>query len=139
MIPYAQLPHLNAVLNSASALFLLAGYLFIRRRRIALHRLCMLCAFAASSLFLASYLIYHFHAGSVRFQGQGIARTLYFFILTTHTILAAVIVPLILRTLYLALRERWPDHRRLARWTWPLWLYVSATGVAIYLMLYRLY
>ena len=133
------LPHLNACLNSTSALFLVAGYSFIRRGRIRAHRDCQLSAFCASILFLVSYLTYHYFHGTTRFAGQGVVRPIYFTILITHTILAVVIVPLILVTLYRALRKDFIRHRRIARLTLPLWLYVSITGVIVYLMLYRIY
>lgn len=132
------LPALNALLNGSSALLLAAGYLFIRSGRVAAHRACMGTAFFLSGAFLASYLIYHYHVGSVRFQGVGAIRKAYFFILVTHTTLAVANLPLILRTLYLALKNRYPEHRRLARWTLPSWLYVSLSGVAVYWMLYRM-
>ena len=133
------LPHLNAFLNSISALFLVAGYNFIRAGRIRAHRNCQLSALFASALFLVSYLTYHYFHGTTRFAGQGLARPIYFTILLTHTILAVVIVPLILVTLYRALRMDFIGHRRIARLTLPLWLYVSVTGVIVYLMLYRIY
>ena len=136
-IPY--LPHINAILNSTSAVFLLSGYRFIRRGRILAHRNCQLSALTASTLFLASYLTYHYFHGTTRFAGQGIVRPVYFVILITHTILAVVIVPLIFVTLYRAVRQDFVRHRRVARWTLPLWLYVSVTGVIVYLMLYQLY
>ena len=136
---YDTLPHLNATLNATSGVLLVAGFLLIRRRRIAAHRACLLAALAASILFLVSYLIYHAHHGTTRFAGQGFVRPVYFFILTTHTVLAAVIVPFVAVTLRRALRSEYPRHRRIARWTFPLWLYVSVTGVAVYLMLYQLY
>lgn len=132
------LPALNAVLNGISACFLSAGWVFIRRRAIAKHRACMLSAFVSSSAFLTSYLIYHWNVGSVPFQGQGFVRGVYFAILITHVILAAAIVPLALITLSRALAARFDRHRAIARWTLPLWLYVSVTGVVIYLMLYRM-
>ncbi len=133
------LPHVNAILNSTSALLLLAGFRFIRQGRISAHRNCQVSAVATSSLFLISYLTYHYYHGSTRFTGQGIVRPFYFTILTTHTILAIVIVPLILVTLYRAARGDFVRHRRIARWTLPLWLYVSVTGVIVYLMLYQTY
>ena len=137
MVPYSALPSVNAALNGTAAFLLAVGYLCIRRRQITAHRICMTGAFIASTLFLASYLTYHAHVGSVRFQGTGWIRPVYFAILISHTILAVVIVPLALRTLYLAARGRFEAHRRIARWTLPLWLYVSVTGVVIYGMLYR--
>jgi len=133
------LPHLNAILNSTSAILLAAGYRFIRKGRIDAHRNCQLTAFSTSTLFLISYLTYHYYHGATRFPGQGIVRPLYFTILITHTILAVVIVPMILLTLYRAARRDFVRHRRIARWTLPLWLYVSVTGVVVYLMLYHLY
>jgi uncharacterized membrane protein YozB (DUF420 family) len=134
-----QLPGVNAILNSLSAALLVTGYFLIRRRQISAHRACMVAAVATSTLFLISYLTYHYYHGSTRFQGQGWVRTLYFVILITHTILAAAIVPFVLTTLYRAARGSFARHARLARWTLPLWLYVSVTGVVIYLMLYQLY
>ena len=138
MIPVTSLPHLNALLNSISAVLLLTGYRFIRRGNVAAHRRCMLAALASSGLFLVSYLVYHFSVGSVRFQGQGWIRTVYFTVLVSHTVLATAIAPLVVITVVRALRERFDRHRAIARWTLPLWLYVSATGVAVYWMLYRM-
>jgi uncharacterized membrane protein YozB (DUF420 family) len=128
----------NAALNGLAALWLGAGYLMIRRRRTAAHRFCMIAALVASAAFLVSYLAYHARAGSTRFTGTGWIRSLYLVILFTHTVLAAAIVPLVLITLRRALRGRFDRHRRIARWTWPHWIYVSVTGVVIYLMLYHL-
>jgi uncharacterized membrane protein YozB (DUF420 family) len=136
---YDTLPHLNAVLNATSGILLSTGFFLIRRRRIKAHLTCMLAALAASVVFLVSYLVYHAHHGTTRFAGQGLARPVYFFILTTHTVLAVVIVPLIIITLKRALRADYGRHMRIARWTFPLWLYVSVTGVLVYLMLYQLY
>ena len=133
------LPHLNACLNATSAILLLSGYSFIRARNIAAHRACQIVALIVSLLFLTSYLIYHYNHGSTRFQGTGIVRPIYFTILTTHTILAIVIVPLIIITFYRALRADFSRHRRIARITLPLWLYVSITGVIVYLMFYHIY
>jgi putative membrane protein len=133
------LPALNACLNATSALFLLLAYRAIRRREIDRHRRLMLAAATTSAVFLASYLTYHARVGSVRFTGQGLVRTVYFTILISHTILAVTVLPLVLRTLYLGLRRRDGQHRRIARWTFPIWLYVSVTGVVVYVMLYRLY
>jgi putative membrane protein len=135
----ADLPALNACLNATSATFLLLGYWQIRQKKIAAHRFCMSAAFLTSILFLASYLYYHYHHGSTKFAGQGAVRLVYFAILLTHTVLAAVIVPLILLTLQRALKGEFARHRLLARWTLPLWLYVSVTGVIVYWMLYQLY
>ncbi len=139
MIEYAQLPALNAVLNGTSAVFLTLGYLFIRSGHMRRHRACMLTAFATSALFLTSYLIYHAEVGSVPFQGTGAIRGVYFTILITHVVLAFTILPLALVTLSRALAKRFDRHRRIARVTLPLWLYVSVTGVVIYLMVYRMY
>ena len=135
----SDLPALNATLNATSAVLLLLGYRAVRRQEIERHRRLMVSAACVSAVFLVSYLVYHAHVGSVRFTATGVPRIVYFTILITHTILAAAIVPLVLRTLYLGWRRRDDRHRRIARWTFPLWLYVSVTGVVIYLMLYRIY
>ena len=132
------LPALNATLNGLAALFLLAGYFFIRRRRIGAHRFSMLTAFGCSTVFLVSYLYYHSQVGSVPFQGTGAIRTVYFTVLISHTVLAATVPFLAAVTLFRALKERFDRHRALARWTLPIWLYVSVTGVTIYWMLYRM-
>lgn len=133
------LPTLNACLNAASALLLLLGFYFIRRRNIQAHRACMGGAFFVSILFLISYLIYHYHTGTTRFPGQGRVRSVYFTILISHTVLAALVPFLAIITLTRALRGQFATHRRIARWTLPIWLYVSVTGVVVYLMLYHLY
>ncbi|MBA3713098.1 MAG: DUF420 domain-containing protein [Pyrinomonadaceae bacterium] len=133
------LPHLNALLNATSGILLVIGLIFIRRRKITAHLTTMIAALAVSTLFLISYLVYHYNYGSIRFTGQGIVRPIYFTILITHVILATVIVPLIAVTLWRALRGKYALHRRIARWTYPLWMYVSVTGVIVYLMLYQLY
>ncbi len=135
---FSDLPTLNAALNASSALLLALGFLAIRGGRREAHRRFMLAAVATSSLFLVSYLVYHFQVGSVRFRGTGTIRTVYLTILATHTVLAVAILPLVLITLRHALRERFAAHRRLARMALPLWAYVSVTGVVIYWMLYRL-
>lgn len=132
------LPLVNALLNSTSTLLLLVGYYFIRIGNRSVHRSFMVSALITSSLFLLSYLVYHYNVGSVRFTGQGWVRTLYFSILWSHTVLAATLPVIVTTTLVRALRERFDKHRAIARWTLPVWLYVSVTGVAIYLMLYRL-
>jgi len=132
------LPTLNAALNATTAVLLLTGWWLIRRGRKQAHRVAMLAAVATSALFLASYLVYHFEVGSVRFRGQGALRAVYLAILASHTVLAATIVPLVLVTLTRALRGRFDAHRRLGRVTLPLWLWVSVTGVVVYWMLYRL-
>ncbi len=139
MIDVSRLPALNAALNSVSAILLGAGYLFIRRRNVTAHKTCMLAALGVSTLFLISYITYHAQAGSVRFTGTGWVRPLYFAILISHVILAMAILPLALVTVYRAWRERFEAHRRIARWTLPIWMYVSVTGVAVYVMLYVLY
>ena len=139
LLPLHALPLLNAILNSLCALLLCSGYIAIRRRCVSLHKTCMFAAFITSMLFLTSYLTYHYHIGSKPFTGQGSIRLVYFTILISHTILAAAIVPLALLTLVRAWKAQWDRHRRLARWTLPLWLYVSVTGVVIYLMLYQFY
>ncbi len=138
MLPISSLPEVNAVLNATSAVLLVCGYIFIRRGKIKAHKLCMVSAFATSTLFLVSYLTYHFESGMRRFTGQGAVRAVYFSILTTHTILAVVIVPLVLITLARAWRGAFDRHRSIARRTLPLWLYVSVTGVVVYWMLYRM-
>ncbi|MCG3162356.1 MAG: hypothetical protein JMDDDDMK_03606 [Acidobacteria bacterium] len=137
----SQLPALNAVLNSISAILLITGYFYIRQKNIKAHRACMISAFVTSTLFLISYLTYHFSKdlGPTRFQGVGIVRPVYFFILITHTVLAVVIVPMVFVTFSRALKERFDRHRKIARWTLPIWLYVSVTGVIVYLMLYQIY
>ena len=145
MPDYSIFPAINAILNGCCAVLLIAGRTLIARKKIAAHRTVMLAAFATSSLFLISYLTYHVllyvhtQSGSKHFTGQGWSRPFYFAILTSHTILAAVIVPMVLITLSRALRRRFDRHRAIARWTFPLWLYVSVTGVVIYLMLYRIF
>ena len=136
---YAIFPAINATLNGASAVLLLIGRGFIKRGRRAAHRAVMITALVSSTLFLISYLYYHAHVGSVHFQGQGWSRPVYFTILATHTVLAGVIVPMVIITLSRALRERFDRHRAIARWTFPLRLYVSVTGVVIYVMLYHLF
>jgi uncharacterized membrane protein YozB (DUF420 family) len=131
------LPAVNATLNGISAIFLTAGYVLIRRGRRTLHKRCMLGALATSTLFLVSYLIYHAQVGSVPFPGQGLARTVYLTILLTHVLLAATILPLALITVARGLTSDFDRHVRIARWTFPIWLYVSVTGVVVYWMLYR--
>ena len=137
MLSLEQFPGLNASLNATTAVFLLAGYAAIRRGRIAVHRACMIAAFTTALLFLSCYLWYHAHVGSKHFPGTGWPRTLYFAILLTHTVLAAAIVPMAIVTLRRGLKNIHPQHERLARWTLPVWLYVSVTGVIVYWMLYR--
>ncbi len=132
------LPGVNATLNAVSALLLTLGYGLIRSGRIAPHRTCMIAACATSTLFLASYVVYHVEVGSVPFTGQGPIRIVYFTVLISHIVLAALILPLAVVTLVRALRERFAAHAAIARWTLPIWLYVSVTGVAVYWMLYRM-
>jgi uncharacterized membrane protein YozB (DUF420 family) len=134
---YAIFPVINASLNGASAVLLYVGHGFIKRGKMVAHRALMIAALVTSSLFLGSYLYYHAHVGSVKFQGQGWSRPVYFGILISHTVLAALIVPLVIVTLTRALRGNFERHRAIARWTYPIWMYVSVTGVVIYFMLYR--
>ena len=132
------LPAVNAWLNATSAALLTAGYGFIRRRQVRAHQTCMLMALGVSSLFLVSYVIYHYHAGSKPFGGHGWIRGIYYPLLISHVVLAALIVPFALTTIYRAWRGEFARHRRIARWTLPVWLYVSVTGVLVYWMLYHL-
>ena len=138
MIPLTYFPAIDATLNAASALLLATGYICIRRRNIAAHRACMLSAVASSSLFLICYLWYHAHHGVTRFRGVGGIRSFYFTLLGSHTALAALIVPLVIITLTRALRRNFARHKKIARWTLPIWFYVSITGVLVYWMLYHL-
>jgi uncharacterized membrane protein YozB (DUF420 family) len=131
------LPAVNATLNAASGVLLLIAYLLIRARRIEQHRKVMLAAFATSSLFLVCYLVYHAQVGSVPFTRQGFVRPLYFTILITHVTLAALVLPLAIVTLSRGLKRRYAQHRRIARWTFPIWMYVSVTGVLVYVLLYQ--
>ena len=133
------LPALNAALNALATCFLTAAYILIRRGHRDLHKKAMLAALTTSALFLVSYVIYHYHAGSRPFPGQGPVRVVYFAILITHVVLAATILPLALVTTARGLRSQFDRHVKIARWTWPVWMYVSITGVVIYLMLYQLY
>lgn len=139
MTDYSMFPALNATLNGASAIFITTGRAFIRRNNVRLHRACMLAAVFTSSVFLVCYLYYHAHVGSVHFPGTGIARGIYLTLLISHTLLAAAVPPLVITTLVFALREKFDRHQRIARWTYPIWLYVSITGVLVYLMLYQVY
>lgn len=131
------LPAVNASLNALSGILLACGYMLMRQRRIELHRRFMIAAFAASSLFLVCYVIYHAQVGSVPFPRQGFVRLLYFVILITHVVLAATVPPLAIITLTRGLKGRYPQHRRIARWTFPIWMYVSVTGVLVYVLLYQ--
>jgi uncharacterized membrane protein YozB (DUF420 family) len=139
MTDWSLFPALNASLNGASAVLIITGHMLVHRKQISLHRACMIAAVVTSSLFLTSYLYYHAHVGSVRFPGQGWVRPVYFTLLISHTVLAAAVVPLVLLSLIAALRGRFQRHRRIARWAYPIWLYVSVTGVVVYVMLYQIY
>jgi putative membrane protein len=139
MLEVTDLPAVNATLNAIAGTLLVCGYLMIKRGRIETHRRLMLSAFATSALFLVSYVIYHANAGSRPFPGQGAIRIVYFAILISHVILAAAVLPLAVITVTHGLRARFDRHLRIARWTFPIWLYVSVTGVIVYLMLYQLY
>ena len=139
MADYTIFPVINATLNGTSAVLITAGRALIRRGNMAAHRACMIAAIVCSTVFLCSYIWYHAHVGSVHFRGQGLVRPLYFAILISHTSLALVVVPLVIITLVRALRQRFDRHRAIARWTYPIWLYVSITGVVVYVMLYHLY
>jgi putative membrane protein len=135
----SDLPALNAVLNSLSATFLLIGYAFIKQDRQAAHRNCMIGALICSTLFLTSYLIYHYNAGRTGFKDPAWFRPIYLVILLTHTILAVVIVPMVMMTVSRAIKRRYELHKKISRWTWPLWMYVSVTGVLIYFLLYQIF
>jgi putative membrane protein len=139
VISISDLPALNATLNAVSAVFLSAGYILIRRGRRAMHKKCMLAALVASAVFLTSYVIYHANVGSRPFPGHGTIRIVYFSILVSHVALAATILPLALTTAARGLRAQYGRHVKVARWTLPIWMYVSVTGVVIYVMLYQLY
>lgn len=129
------LPHLNAALNSATAIALVTGYVFIRRKNIRYHSTAMITAFALSSIFLISYVIYHYQAPSTKFMGEGIIRGVYFSILLTHIVLAAIVVPFVLLSIYFAASRQFDRHRRIVKWTFPIWLYVAISGVIVYLMI----
>jgi uncharacterized membrane protein YozB (DUF420 family) len=139
MICISDLPAVNATLNATSAFLLTVGHFFIKRDNMRAHRAFMIAAFVASVLFLTSYLVYHGYHGTTPFRGEGWIRPVYFSILLSHTILAAAIVPLVLITLARALRGQFEKHRKIAVWAYPIWIYVSATGVIVYILLYRLY
>lgn len=139
MIEIASLPALNATLNGTAALFLIIGYVLIRQGKRTMHKRCMLAALTASALFLISYVIYHWNAGSRPFPGTGAIAVVYFTILMTHVVLAVAVLPLALTTTARGLWSQYDRHKRIARWTLPIWLYVSVTGVVIYLMLYQMY
>jgi uncharacterized membrane protein YozB (DUF420 family) len=139
ILPLSSIPPIDAALNGAAAVLLLLGFTFITHGKILAHKICMLSAFSCSAAFFALYLYFHYHAGIIRFGGQGWIRPVYFTILISHTILAVLSLPLILITLTLALRSRFAKHRRIARWTFPIWLYVSLTGVIVYWLLFIAY
>src|SRR4051812_38335170 len=134
----SDLPTVNAALNFTSAVLIGTGFYFIKQKNIRAHKVCMIAALGVSGVFLTSYLFYHYNVGSVRFTKEGWIRNVYFPLLLTHTVLAAVVLPMVLRTAFLAFRGRFQSHVRIARWTFPIWAYVSITGVIVYLMLYRL-
>ncbi|MFQ5962617.1 MAG: DUF420 domain-containing protein, partial [Candidatus Methylomirabilales bacterium] len=136
---FSSLPAVNAFLNGTSAVLLTTGYLFIRRKRVTGHKICMGTAFGVSCLFLVSYLVHHYQVGSVPFAGRGWIRPVYFTVLVSHICLAALVVPLALTTMYRALSARFDKHVKIARWTLPIWLYVSVSGVIVYVMLYQFY
>lgn len=138
MISLTDFPALNATLNSLSFIFLMTGLYFIKNKKVTAHKTCMLTALSVSLLFLISYLIYHFNVGTVHFTKQGWVRPVYFTILFTHTILAITLVPMVSITLFRALKNRFAKHKKIASWTLPIWMYVSVTGVVVYLMLYQL-
>ena len=137
MIAVSDLPAVNAALNFTAAVLIATGFYFIKQKNIRAHKVCMIAALAVSALFLTSYLIYHYNVGSVRFAKQGWIRSVYFPLLISHTTLAAVVLPMVLRTAFLAFKGRFARHVRIARWTFPTWMYVSITGVVVYLMLYH--
>jgi putative membrane protein len=137
MIGISDLATVNAGLNATAAVLIGTGFYFIKQKNIQAHKMCMIAAMVVSAVFLTSYLIYHYNVGSVRFTKQGWIRSVYFPLLLTHTILAALVLPMVLRTLFLATKKRFASHMRIARWTFPIWMYVSVTGVIVYLMLYR--
>jgi putative membrane protein len=139
LIPLSTFPVINAVLNGICTILLVTGYVLIKQHKMKLHKTCMIAAFACSALFLVFYLTFHALAGVIRFGGQGWIRPVYFTLLLTHTTLAVIIVPLVLITLTRAFKKRFDPHRRIARWTLPIWLYVSVTGVVVYWLLYVAY
>src|SRR5262245_12607079 len=137
MIGISDLATVNAGLNATAAVLIGTGFYFIKQRNIRAHKACMIAAMAVSAVFLTSYLIYHYNVGSVRFTQQGWIRNVYFPLLLTHTVLAAVVLPMVLRTVFLSFKGRFGHHVKIARWTFPIWMYVSVTGVIVYLMLYH--
>jgi putative membrane protein len=137
MIGLSDLPTVNAALNGTAAVLISTGMYFIKQKNIRAHKVCMVAALVVSTVFLTSYLVYHFNVGSVRFTKEGWIRSVYFPLLISHTILAALVPPLVLRTTYLAFKGRFTQHMRIAKWTFPVWMYVSVTGVVVYFMLYH--
>ena len=137
MISISDLPTVNAALSAAAAILIGAGVYFIKRKNISAHKACMVAALGVSSLFLTSYLTYHYNVGNIRFTKEGWIRNVYFPLLISHTILAVLILPMVLRTAFLAFKGRFRNHVRIAKWTFPAWMYVSVTGVVVYLMLYH--
>jgi putative membrane protein len=137
MLPLDQFPALNATLNSITTLLLSLGFVFIKTGRIQAHRRCMISAFATSAVFLACYLYYHFHHPTTKFTTQGPIQIVYYIVLGTHVILALVVLPFIFAAFYQALRGNFEKHKKIVRWTWPIWMYVSVTGVLVYFMLYQ--
>ena len=137
MIGISDLATVNAGLNATGAILIGTGFYFIKKKNIPAHRACMVAAMVVSALFLTSYLIYHYNVGSVKFTKQGWIRNVYFPLLLTHTVLAAAVLPMVLRTVFLAVKGRFANHVRIARWTFPVWMYVSVTGVIVYLLLYH--
>lgn len=133
------LPHLNAVLNAAAAVALLIGFIFIRRKNIDAHRRSMITAMAISAVFLISYVTLRFYAPIFEFRGEGFIRPIYYTLLVSHVLLAIAIVPLVIITVFRALSARFDKHKKIARWTWPIWMYVSVSGIVVYLMLYQIY
>ena len=139
MLSVSVLPHLNAILNAIAACFLMGGFIFIKSGNRYAHRLCMSAALIVSSLFLISYVTLRFYTPIFVFQGEGLIRTFYYVLLISHVFLAMAIVPLVLMTVARAFKERFAAHKKIARWTWPIWMYVSVSGILVYLMLYQLY
>jgi uncharacterized membrane protein YozB (DUF420 family) len=137
MIGISDLATVNATLNGTAAILIGSGFYFIKQKNIRAHKVCMVSAVIVSAIFLTSYLIYHYNVGNVRFTKQGWIRDVYFPLLLTHTVLAVVVLPMVLRTVFLAAKRRFPSHVRIARWTFPVWMYVSVTGVVVYLLLYH--
>ena len=139
MLSVALLPHLNAILNAIAGCFLLAGFVFIKFGNSSAHRLCMISALIVSGLFLISYVTLRFYTPIFVFQGEGLIKIFYYILLVSHVLLAMAIVPLVLFTVLRAFKERFAAHKKIARWTWPIWMYVSVSGILVYLMLYQLY